>query len=148
MEILVIAAVLIIDQWSKAVVQFSTSLPIEVIPNYFYITYLKNEGAAWSMLAGKTVLLELIAFVAIGILLYGLLQVKKKKQRLLIIAYALLISGAAGNLIDRLRFGYVRDFFEWYPFHYSFPVFNVADVALTFGVVLLVIGVWLTEKKA
>lgn len=148
MEILVIAAVLIIDQWSKAVVQFSTSLPIEVIPNYFYITYLKNEGAAWSMLAGKTVLLELIAFVAIGILLYGLLQVKKKKQRLLIIAYALLISGAAGNLIDRLRFGYVRDFFEWYPFRYSFPVFNVADVALTFGVILLVIGVWLTEKKA
>ena len=148
MEILVIAAVLIIDQWSKAVVQFSTSLPIEVIPNYFYITYLKNEGAAWSMLAGKTVLLELIAFVAIGILLYGLLQVKKKKQRLLIIAYALLISGAAGNLIDRLRFGYERDFFEWYPFHYSFPVFNVADVALTFGVILLVIGVWLTEKKA
>ena len=84
----------------------------------------------------------------IQILLYGLLQVKKKKQRLLIIAYALLISGAAGNLIDRLRFGYVRDFFEWYPFHYSFPVFNVADVALTFGVILLVIGVWLTEKKA
>ena len=75
MEILVIAAVLIIDQWSKAVVQFSTSLPIEVIPNYFYITYLKNEGAAWSMLAGKTVLLELIAFVAIGILLYGLLHI-------------------------------------------------------------------------
>lgn len=148
MEIVVIAVLLVIDQWSKAAVQFSSSLPLTVIPDYFYITYLKNEGAAWSMLTGKTVLLELIAFAAIGILLYGMLEARKKGYRLLQIAYAFLIAGAAGNLIDRLRFGYVRDFFEWYPFHYAFPVFNVADVALTIGVILLVIGARKSEKKA
>jgi signal peptidase II len=143
-----IAIVLAVDQWSKYWVDHNLSQPIEVIHDYFYITYLENDGAAWNMLAGRTVLLELCAFAGIGIFLYLLLKARKGGQTFLVVSYALLIAGAAGNLWDRLAFGYVRDLFQWFPFHYAFPIFNVADVSLTVGVILLLIGMMRQDHKA
>ena len=62
------------------------------------------------------------------------------------VALAFMIAGAAGNLIDRLLLGHVRDFLHFYIFSYDFPIFNVADSALTIGVILLIIGSFLEEK--
>ena len=67
-------------------------------------------------------------------------KAKKEHLKLSKTALAMMIAGAAGNLIDRLMLNYVRDFLHFYPFGYDFPVFNVADCALTIGVILLIIG--------
>lgn len=139
MTVMVIIALLVIDQVTKISVQNGLTERLEIIPGHFYITYVKNEGAAWSILSGKTYLLILIAVAALIVLGRMLWTAHVKKQRLLEIALSAMIAGALGNLIDRLQFGYVRDFMEWYPLGYPFPIFNVADVALTLGVVGLLL---------
>ena len=147
MAMIVMIAWLIIDQATKIGVQKGLIEHMEVIPGYFYITYVKNDGAAWSILAGKTYLLILIAIVALIVLGRLLWMAHVKKQRMMEFALASMLAGALGNLIDRLQFGYVRDFMEWYPFGYHFPIFNIADVALTLGVILLLIISLRMEKE-
>ena len=140
MEWIIIGVLIILDQITKYMVQISQPLSIEVIPNFFYITYVKNDGAAWNMLAGKQTFLSLLAAVAIGVMLYFLLKQKQSHSaKLNQIALACMIAGAAGNLIDRLVLNYVRDFLHFYPFGYDFPVLNIADTALTIGVILLIL---------
>ena len=147
MALTVIALWLLLDQVTKISVQQGLVDRLTIIPGYFYITYVKNDGAAWSILAGKTYLLILVAVVALILLGRMLWKAHVKKQRLLEFALASMIAGALGNLIDRVQFGYVRDFMEWYPFGYSFPIFNVADVALTLGVIVLLLVSLRAERK-
>ena len=136
----------ILDQAGKYIVQGNEALHnIEVIPGFFHITYVKNTGMAWSLLSGYPQLLALIAAVAIGVMLWYLTT--QKPDRLTALAVALMAGGAAGNLIDRLMFGYVRDFLNFYIFGYDFPVFNIADAALCIGVFLLLIASLKEERK-
>lgn len=139
------AAVLVLDQLSKYMITAYEITDIPVIKGFFHITYMKNTGMAWSMLSGQTGLLALVSAVAIGVMLNYLL--KNKPDRLTSFALALMIGGAAGNLIDRLFLGYVRDFLNFYIFGYDFPVFNIADSALCIGVFLLLIASFMEEKK-
>lgn len=143
-RILWISIVLILDQVTKFCVQSSTSLPVTVIPGFFKIEYLKNTGAAWSMLSSKTALLTLVSAVAIGVMLWYLLT--KKTTPVQETALCLMIAGAAGNFIDRLCLSYVRDFLSFNIFGYPFPVFNIADCALCIGVFLLFICTMKEEK--
>ena len=138
MEYGIIAVILVLDQITKAVIQNSAAVKagVEVIPDFFYLTYVQNTGAAWSMLSGHQVFLCLIAAAAICVMWVFMQKAKKESKT----ALAMMIAGAAGNLIDRLMLNYVRDFLHFYPFGYDFPVFNVADCALTIGVILLIIG--------
>ena len=143
---MIILGVIILDQVSKYMIQSTPALQnVVLIPEFFHITYAKNTGMAWSMLSGQTGILALISAVAIGIMLHYLLRVKN--DRLTSAALALMIGGAAGNLIDRLFLSYVRDFLNFYIFGYDFPVFNIADSALCIGVFLLMIAAFLEEKK-
>ena len=148
MEWILMGILIFADQISKYMVQISQPMEIEVVPHFFYITYVRNDGAAWNMLAGKQVFLSLIAAVAIGAMLYYLIKgMQADSAKMNRIALACMIAGAAGNLIDRLLLNYVRDFLHFYPFGYNFPVFNVADSALTIGVALLILEAIIDEIK-
>lgn len=106
------------------------------IPYLADFIYVKNTGAAFSMFSGKVSALSVIsALFCIGVIVYFI--VKKPKSKLMCTALALLFSGAAGNAIDRIANGYVVDFISLK--FINFPVFNIADIAITVGAALLVI---------
>lgn len=149
MDFIWIVILMVIDQLSKFVIaadpaKFSN---LEIIPGFFYLTYVKNTGAAWSMLAGQRVLLSAVAALAIVFMTVALKRARKKGNRLLCLALVLMISGAAGNLADRLLFGYVRDFLHFYPLGYDFPVFNFADMCLCVGVGILILSTILEKEE-
>jgi signal peptidase II len=103
-----------------------------VIANVFHITYWRNPGAAFGILAYRTEFFIIIGtLVAVGIII-ALLKLPPGKH-LLKVALAMLLGGAIGNLIDRVRIGYVIDFFDFR----IWPVFNIADSAIVIGVILL-----------
>lgn len=146
MIILLIALLMTADQVSKYLVAANLSAKnIEIIHNFFYITYAQNTGMAWSLLSGQQAFFCLAAAVAIGVMTWYLIY--KDPNKITRIALALMISGAAGNLIDRLLLGYVRDFLHFYILSYDFPIFNVADSCLTIGVILLILASLIEEKK-
>ena len=136
--------VLIIDQILKLLVQtFSTN--ISLIKNFFAITYYQNTGAAWSILEGQQVLLILVAVVML-VVVYSMMF-SFEENKLTNFAFGVLFGGIVGNLIDRILFGYVRDFIAFTIFGYHFPIFNIADVAIVVGVILLIIDTIKGEIK-
>ncbi len=101
-------------------------------------TYVQNKGAAFSILSGKINFLAIISVIfCIGLIIYVI--VKKPSNKLLCISLAMIFSGALGNAIDRLFYGFVVDFIE--TTFVNFAVFNIADIAITVGAVLL--GIYL-----
>lgn len=145
---------LILDQWTKATVHntFRLGETIDVIPNFFNLTYVRNTGAAFGILATANpqfripffIIIPLIALGAIGFVFKRLDNNDLKLSSSL----AMVISGAAGNLIDRIRYNFVIDFldFHWHM-DYHFPAFNIADSAICVGVGLLMLDM-LKEKDA
>ena len=145
MAFVIAATVILLDQITKIVIQTNVSLHnVPVIKGFFSLVYLKNTGAAWSMFSGMTGVLALVSAVAVGVLIWYLTV--KKPVGLTRIALALMLGGAAGNLIDRLFLQYVRDFLSFNIFGYAFPVFNIADVALCIGVFLLAVSAFTEEE--
>ena len=135
----IIAAILALDLTTKYV--FDATLSFNetktIIPHLFNFKLVHNIGAAWGALAGKQAFLIGLSVVFLVIFIIYYVKVKNKTW-LLNVTFGLLIGGCVGNLYDRIFVGYVRDFIQ-FEFWQSFPVFNFADVALTFGVVLFVI---------
>ena len=136
--IIIIAACVGLDQLSKYFVQTKLqelgSVPI--IENVFHLTYARNTGAAFSILRDKQLLLILFTFLAIAMLI-GLLfkNVKLSGHTLVNYSLAFIIGGAIGNLVDRMRLNYVIDFFDFRII--NFAIFNVADMFVVCGAVLL-----------
>lgn len=128
--------VLIIDQILKLLVQTFETNHV-VIDKIFSITYYQNAGAAWSILEGKTALLIGISIVML-VLVYSMMF-SFDENKLTNFSFGLLFGGIIGNLIDRILFGYVRDFISVVIFGYYFPIFNIADAAIVIGVILLII---------
>ena len=149
---LIIIALVGIDQLTKiwAVYTLMNQEDIKIWENVFHFHYVKNEGAAWGILSGKQGFLIIItSIIIIGMLIYIRQLPKSKWGNWGRVAFVLIISGAIGNLIDRLFLGYVRDFI--YFILINFPVFNVADMFVVVGVALLMIVLLfgdLEEKKA
>lgn len=138
--------VLILDQVAKHLIDITPALWNKVlIPGFFHLTYVKNTGMAWSLLSGQQGFLSLVAAVAIGIMIWYL--VTKKPGKWISFALGLMIGGAAGNMVDRLFLGSVRDFLDFYIFGYDFPIFNLADTALTIGVIMLIIAALMEDRK-
>lgn len=141
---LVIAAgVLFLDQTSKAVV--SSTLRMHevrpIIPGLFNLTRVHNTGAAFGLLAGqaspmRTLFFLAVSFLAMGVVLWMLFRLppEQKVERL---ALSLIFGGALGNVVDRVRLGEVVDFVDIYFRSYHWPAFNVADSAISIGVILL-----------
>ena len=140
---------LLTDLWSKLAVsqRFMLGEVHQVIPNWLALTLAHNTGGAWSMLAGNPRILGLVsAAVCIGIMVYERRFFPRNLAQT--IALALLLGGAAGNMVDRLRLGYVVDmvYVQWHG-QYFFPIFNVADVGINVGVGLLVLTSMFTGKS-
>lgn len=143
-----IAALLVgIDQLTKWIVVQNMTIgqAITVIPDFFYLNSYRNRGAAWGMLEGKFGFFFIVTVVVVIGLIYFLYK-EGTKNKVFAWSIALLLSGAIGNFIDRMARGEVVDFFHFFPFGYSFPIFNVADVCLTFGVITMLISVMFEER--
>jgi signal peptidase II len=136
-------AVLVVDQLTKQVVEHSMRVyqSIEILP-FFNLTYLRNQGAAFSFLSDAGgwqrwffVALSVGASLGIG---YWLTRLRSD-QRAEAIGWSLVLGGAVGNLIDRMVFGFVIDFLDVYYNDWHWPAFNIADSAITVGIGLLLI---------
>lgn len=132
--------VLLIDQIVKLLIKTNMNLneEISIIPNFFSIQYLKNTGAAFSILENQTILLAITSIICISVIIYYL----KKEENLTTAMYlslGLVLGGILGNLIDRIVYQGVIDFLSFQIFNYNFPVFNIADIGITIGVLLLII---------
>lgn len=119
------------------------------ITGFLNLVLVYNKGAAFSMFADasgwQTPLLIVFALVAAGIV--GTLIVKNPHKRLLCLGLALILAGAIGNLIDRLRYGHVVDFLDFHAMGWHWPAFNVADSAITIGAVLLILEGLVHQEK-
>ncbi len=132
----IVLSILLLDQLVKTLVTETLTLhqSVPVIKGIFHLTLVHNRGAAFGILKDQ-LWLFIITSVAVVVLLYRWLNVHGRRRLSRdTVALSLLLAGALGNLIDRIRFGYVIDFFDFRVW----PVFNVADSAITVGAVLLV----------
>jgi signal peptidase II len=142
--------VVILDQLTKYLVlkKFYLHESVKVIPGFFSLTYVRNPGAAFGILAGASGAWRTIFFVTVSLAALVVIAalVRKTADRLPLIAFSLIGGGAVGNLIDRVRFGEVVDFVEWYYRSFHWPTFNIADSAITAGVALLAVDM-LFERR-
>jgi signal peptidase II len=139
------AVVLILDQASKAWVSAHMSLheSITVVAGLFNITHIRNPGAAFGFLASAGPLFRSVFFFSITaaavVLIVYYLHKTKREESLLILSLSLILAGAVSNLIDRIRFGEVIDFFDVYLGTHHWPAFNWADAAISTGAFLLIV---------
>jgi len=149
----IVALVVIVDQLTKLwiISNFVLHEQQNIIPGLFDLVYVTNTGAAFGFLAGSKSLLRQVFFVGVGMVAlvvivyaYGHL---KKQGKIFTYSLGLIGGGAVGNLIDRLRFGSVVDFLDFYLGSYHFPAFNAADSAITVGVGLFMLGTLLQHME-
>lgn len=143
--------VVVMDQWSKTAVEQSLSLyeRIVVLP-FFNITLAYNPGAAFSFLAQaggwQRWFFAAIALLASTFIISWLL--KKKENAYVLVGLTLVLGGALGNLWDRLALGHVVDFLDFHWAGWHFPAFNLADSAITMGVILLIIDMFIIKENS
>ena len=130
---------LLIDILSKVFISSKLSLGTSkvIIKDFFELTLVHNEGAAFGVLHGKVPILLIISIIFIGFFIYMIEKNKISKYEE--ISYGLILGGVIGNLIDRLFRGYVIDFFNFYIFGYDYPVFNLADTFIVIGVLIIIV---------
>jgi len=141
-------AIVAVDQVTKLWVTGAMDLfeSRTVLPGFFSITYVRNPGAAFGLFAEMGDLTRMAILVGVSLLAVGLLTAfflrSPHADRLSRIAAVLVMGGALGNLIDRIRFGEVIDFLDVYLGTYHWPAFNVADSCITVGIGLFILGAW------
>ncbi len=143
----------VLDQITKLLITGMLELheAMEIVPNFFNLTYVRNTGAAFGLLSGAPESFRIPFFIIIPLvaLTVIILIFKKTKETelLMITSLSLILGGAIGNFIDRVRFGYVVDFVDLHWFNtYHWPAFNIADTAIVTGVALLIFYT-LAEKR-
>lgn len=132
---------IIIDVVVKVVVSNCIGLydTIKVIPGFFNLTYVRNTGAAFSIMENNRMLFIIIGLVAI-FLIYKFLIKDKYLNKLSIISYSMLLGGIMGNMIDRILYGYVIDYLSFNLFGFNAPIFNLADTFIVVSVILIFIN--------
>ena len=133
--------VLIIDQISKTLIEtfFKLNDSVQVIKDFFYITVVHNTGGAWSIFSNHSYLFIIASVFAIILLIKFMFGFKNNLRNN--IAFAFLFGGIFSNLADRIFLGYVRDFLDFKLFGYNYPIFNIADITIVVGVILLIVAV-------
>lgn len=133
------------DQVTKLIVDtiYTLNNSVSIIGSFFSITYSNNSGAAWGIFHNKVPILVVVSLISL-VLIYSQIYTFKTNKRNNI-AFGLITGGIIGNLIDRLFLGYVRDFFDFHIFNYDFPIFNIADMCMVIGVILLFIAIFKGE---
>ncbi|SHJ59131.1 signal peptidase II [Clostridium amylolyticum] len=143
MGFIVILILLAIDILTKqwAINVLAKGNDITVIKGFFDLAYLENRGAAFGILQNKVIFLALITSIVILIMVVYLIKYKPE-SKILKYSFYLIISGAIGNLIDRVRLGFVVDFLQFhYKDVYYFPTFNMADTFVVIGTALMILYV-------
>lgn len=137
--IILIISLIIFDQISKVLITnyFEVGDSLSIINNFFRFLYIKNTGAAFGIFMNSKAMLIIVTLM---LLVYLIIELKKNiNNKVISISLSLIISGALGNLIDRIFRGYVVDFISFTIFNKEMAIFNVADAFITIGVVLLLI---------
>ena len=149
-KILFVAVIIfIIDQFIKTLA-FNYLNNITIIPSFLSFIFAKNKGAAFSILWGNRWVIIIITILILFFLIHTILKERKKIERYIKfydVTYGLLIGGILGNLFDRILRGYVIDYIALSIFGYSFPIFNIADIAITSGVIFMIIYILFFENK-
>lgn len=140
--IIIAIAVVILDQVSKLIFY---GMSMSLIGDFLWIESSFNTGASFGMLSGKTWLFVAISIPMIGIMLYLIISKKFRDDKFFTISVATILGGTIGNLIDRIFMGGVRDFIYFKSI--NFAIFNVADIAITVGAVMLVISLLISIFK-
>ena len=148
--IIIIVAIIALDQWSKWAIKTSFNLyqSKPVIQDLLHFTYVTNDGMAFglSFPGGKHVLL--IMTILLTGFIVGFLWKEKNGHPLIKYGLALILSGAIGNLIDRLLYGKVVDFLDLMIGNFHWYIFNIADSSVTFGMILFIIhSIYIEQKK-
>lgn len=138
----------VIDQVVKILVinKMALQQSITIINNFFNITYVRNTGAAWSILSGNVLLLIMISVLALVTIYYYLIK-DKDLNKIDIVSYSMLIGGIIGNLIDRIVHGYVIDYLDFTIFNYNFPIFNIADTLIVISIIIIGISLIVGEYR-
>ena len=147
MIIIVVIISLLLDIGSKFLVSriFILNESKTIIDNFLNITYVRNTGAAWSILDNNTWMVTVISLlIIIGIIYY--VYRNRVSKKILKIGYGLILGGAIGNFIDRIVYGYVIDFIDIDIFGWNYPIFNLADMFIVGGVILVMIDAWRCKK--
>jgi signal peptidase II len=137
-----VVTILVFDQLTKMIVDGTMSLhqSIPIIDGLFSLTYVRNTGAAFGIFSGSHEAFRLPFLILVSVLALGFVVVMLKRlrdeEKGLITALSLIIGGAIGNLVDRILYGEVIDFLDFYWSHYHWPAFNVADSCITIGVLI------------
>ena len=154
---LIALIVLLLDQWSKWLV--ATRMEIgQVIPvwgDFFSLTSHRNRGAAWGILQDQRAFFIVVTIIVVIGIVYYMLRTIREGRKLMPLALSLLLGGALGNFVDRVRLGEVVDFFHFVfdfrgigiPFVYDFPIFNVADSGICVGISLVILDTLLETRR-
>jgi len=146
---LIVGLTVVLDQITKWLVLTKVPLyhAVAVIPGYFNLTHIRNPGGAFGFMAAGSQGLRNLLFVGAALAAMGLIaffyRTTPRSHPFLAGSLAMIFGGAVGNLVDRLRFGEVVDFLDFYVGAYHWPAFNVADSAITVGITIFVAHVLL-----
>jgi len=135
------------DQYTKHIIRTNLEfgqiwMPWQWLEPYARIIHINNTGAAFGLFKGANTVFMILAVIVAGAILYYFPSISKKDW-LIRVALSMQFAGAIGNLIDRIIFGHVTDFISIG----TFPVWNIADASITVGVAILLIGMWVQEKR-
>ena len=152
--LLLSAAVLVFDQWTKSLVEahLATGPPKVLIPGFLELIYVRNSGIAFGLFAAGSnttgiVVLTLLGLVALGLVVLYFWKTPAE-NRWVLVSLALILGGAVGNLLDRAISGSVTDFIEVYAGQFHWPTFNAADSAISIGIVMMAIdALWLQRHS-
>ncbi len=144
---LLVLLIIVLDQLSKlwAFKYLKNNNPIIIIKSFFGLTYVENRGAAFGILQDKKLFFIIITISVVGFILvyfyknYKLMSIYEK------ISLTMILGGAIGNFIDRILRSYVIDFISFQFGNYYFPVFNIADIFIVVGTVLLILLIFIEE---
>ena len=143
---IIVAVLFVLDQITKTYVK--TNLPLgqsnEIIKDFFYFTHVENTGAAFGILKNGRYFFIVLTIIISLVLIYIIV---KNKSAFLRLSISIVLGGALGNFMDRLLYGKVTDFFDFYIFGYDYPVFNVADACINIGTILLFIYIIFIYKE-
>jgi signal peptidase II len=145
---LIVMLVVVADRLSKVVIGdvLKSGLPIQIVEGSIRLVHSENRGGLFGLFQGSAPLLAALSFAVISLLAFVHEREQNERASLLTLAIGLLIGGAFGNLIDRLAHGFVFDFIDIGIGSVRFWTFNVADMGITFGILLLLVQTLLAER--
>lgn len=164
---ILVAAVIVLDQASKIIVKHTMLIgePVQVLGSFFQLTYVENSGMAFGIQIDNRIMFSFLSLFALSLVIYYLIK-SRKEHPLLQIALSLILGGAVGNIFDRMVYGSVVDFLDFEFFDISlptikflfinfegyhmtrWPVFNIADSAVTCGMILIVISIFFVKETS